>query len=283
MINDLGGVEVEVVALVGPAGTGKSYNAQKVARDVGANAIIDDGLFIQGSKVWAGNSAKNEQNRIQAVKRAIFSNFEHTQEVIKAIEKVKPERILILGTSNEMVKKIAGKLNLPEPIKYVKIEDITTQEEIDKARDSRLKEGKHVVPVPTVELKPHYYGYFFDPFRGFFTKNKHTHKEHAAKSIVRPSFSMYGKMLIADAAIEDIVRLSIMQVEEISRIVSISVKLAENKEKSVTISLDLNLFYGISIKDTIALVQALVKQQVEFMTAMSVLSVNISVRSLAFK
>lgn len=276
-------MKVEVVAFVGSAGTGKSYNAQKVARDVNADAIIDDGLIIQGSKIWAGNSAKSEQNRIQAVKRAIFSNPEHVLEVKTAIEKFKPQCILILGTSKEMVKRISGKLGLPEPSKYVKIEDVSTQEEINKARDSRLKEGKHVVPVPTVELKPHYSGYLFDPFRGFFSKNKSKHKEHIAKSIVRPSFSMYGKMLIADAVIEDIVRLSIEDVKEINRVVHINVKLVKERGKSVIISLELILFYGAVIKDTVGLIQSLIKQQVEFMTAMNVVSVNVSIRSLAVK
>lgn len=274
---------MEVVAFVGPAGTGKSYKAQKIAREVNADAIIDDGLLIQGGKVWAGNSAKNEQNRIQAVKRAIFSSPEHTLAVKQAIEKAQPKCILILGTSIEMVKRISGKLGLPEPSKYVKIEDVSTKEEINKARDSRLREGKHVVPVPTVELKRHYSGYLFDPFRGFFSKNKSKHEEHIAKSIVRPSFSMYGKMLIADAVIVDIVRLSIEDVKEISRVLHVNVKLVQNQGKSVMISLEVILLYGSVIKDTVKLIQSLIKRQVEFMTAMNVLSVNVSIRSLALK
>lgn len=65
---------MEVVAFVGPSGTGKSHHAIGVAFDNRCDAIIDDGLLIKGTKILAGTSAKNEDNRIQAVKRAIFTD-----------------------------------------------------------------------------------------------------------------------------------------------------------------------------------------------------------------
>lgn len=63
---------MEVVAFVGPSGTGKSHRAIGVAHNNNCDAIIDDGLLIKGTKILAGTSAKNETNRIQAVKRAIL-------------------------------------------------------------------------------------------------------------------------------------------------------------------------------------------------------------------
>ena len=74
---------MEVVAFVGPSGTGKSHRALSVAHDNKSEAIIDDGLLIKGTKILAGSSAKSEQNRIQAVKRAIFSDQEHVDEDTK--------------------------------------------------------------------------------------------------------------------------------------------------------------------------------------------------------
>ena len=55
---------MEVVAFVGPSGTGKSHHAIGVAFDNRCDAIIDDGLLIKGTKILAGTSAKNEDNRI---------------------------------------------------------------------------------------------------------------------------------------------------------------------------------------------------------------------------
>ena len=37
--------------------------------------------------------------------------------------------------------------------------------EIEKAQYARLKEGKHIIPVPTMELKPHFKGYLIDPIK----------------------------------------------------------------------------------------------------------------------
>ena len=74
---------MEVVAFVGPSGTGKSHRALAVAHDNKSEAIIDDGLLIKGTKILAGSSAKSEQNRIQAVKRAIFSDQEHVDEHVE--------------------------------------------------------------------------------------------------------------------------------------------------------------------------------------------------------
>ena len=161
---------MEVIALVGPSGTGKSHRALFVANDYNIDGIIDDGLFIKDSKIVAGRSAKKEPNKIQAVKRAIFMDPGHAAEVREAIAAIKPERLLLLGTSTNMVRKIVDTLQLPSISKIIHIEDIATQSEIAKARESRMKEGKHIIPVPTIELKPHFSGYLIDPLEIFFRK-----------------------------------------------------------------------------------------------------------------
>ena len=273
---------MEVVAFVGPAGTGKSYMAQKVAREEGVDGIVDDGLFIQGGKILAGFSAKSEQNRIQAVKRAIFNEREHAEAVKQAIVLANPVKLLILGTSEEMVRRISAKLGVPEPDKIIDIEDVATKREIARAKNSRYREGKHIVPVPVVELKPHYSGYLIDPFRGFFSKNRAEH-EQARKSVVRPAFSMYGKMLIADAALSDMVKLAAAEIREIKSVISITVKADWESTRSITITIETIMFYGAVINDVMRLTQQRIKQRIEEMTTMNVVAVNIFVRRLALK
>ena len=51
---------MDVIALVGPSGTGKSHRALQVAKEHKADAIIDDGILIQHGKMIAGASAKTE-------------------------------------------------------------------------------------------------------------------------------------------------------------------------------------------------------------------------------
>ena len=63
---------MEIFALSGPSGTGKSTSALSFAYEKKIPAIIDDGLLIVNGKKVAGTSAKFEKNTITAVKRATF-------------------------------------------------------------------------------------------------------------------------------------------------------------------------------------------------------------------
>ena len=105
---------MQVYAFVGKTGTGKSYNALKVAKSFDIKYIIDDAILIKETKVIAGKSAKTEASKIASVKAAIFFYEDRRKEMISAIRKEKIDKILILGTSDEMVKKIAENLKLGE-------------------------------------------------------------------------------------------------------------------------------------------------------------------------
>ena len=134
---------MDVIALVGPSGTGKSHRALLVAHKHQADAIIDDGILIKDGKIVGGHSAKKEKSRIMAVRRAIFVLPGHAEEVRAAIDRVKPHRILVLGTSENMVHKITKALHLPAIAQIIHIEDIATKAEMEKARFYRLKQGNH--------------------------------------------------------------------------------------------------------------------------------------------
>ena len=271
---------MEVVAFVGPSGTGNSHRALAVAHDNKSEAIIDDGLLIKGTKILAGSSAKSEQNRIQAVKRAIFSDQEHVDEVKKAIVEAKIERLLVIGTSENMALKICLRLGLPKPAKFVKIQDIASKHEINRARQIRLKEGKHIVPVPTVELKPHLSGILVDLPHHLFSRKKKI-RVSDEKSIVRPSFSYYGKLAISDYVVIDIVNIIVGKIRGIDRVPNIKVRRPSDPVKGMTIYIDLVLFYGANIFEVVSALQHKVKEKVEMMTAMRVKEVNVDVKSLS--
>lgn len=273
---------MDVLALVGPSGTGKSHRALIVAHEHKVDTIIDDGLLIKDSKIVAGYSAKKEPSKIRAVKRAIFMEPDHAREVCEAIEKVKPERILILGTSINMVEKIVSVLGLPAISKIINIEDIATPKEIAKARESRLKEGKHIIPVPTIELKPHFSGYLIDPLEVFFKKPQAKRRRKLGeKSIVRPTFSYYGKLLISDAVIAAIVDYVATGDAAITRTSQIAIKNFQEKEKGISINFDVTIKYGHSLRDVVAKAQVRVKEVVEYMTGLLVKEVNVAVRRLS--
>ena len=129
-----------VYALVGESGTGKSFRSKLVAEKYGIDSIIDDGLLIQSDKILAGHSAKREKTYMGAVRVALFDDKQHRDEIARAWKKAHIKKILILGTSEKMVFKIATRLQLPPPQKIIHIEEIATREEIEKAIKSRQVE-----------------------------------------------------------------------------------------------------------------------------------------------
>ncbi|SCM80376.1 conserved hypothetical protein [uncultured Sporomusa sp.] len=275
---------MDTIALVGPSGTGKSHRALIVAHEYDVDTIIDDGLLIKDSKIIAGYSAKKEPSKIRAVKRAIFMEPDHAVEVRDAIVKVKPGRILVLGTSKNMVEKIVDVLNLPPISQVIRIEDIATRGEIAKAKESRLKEGKHIIPVPTIELKPHFSGYLIDPLDVFFKKSRSKQRRKLGeKSIVRPTFSYYGKLLISDAVIAAIVDYVATSEEAVTKTGQIHIKNSQDREKGISISLDVTIKYGPSIWNVVQDAQTRVKQVVEYMTGMNVKEVNVMVKRLSIE
>ena len=98
---------MRVMAFVGPSGTGKSYRAQMVAGENNISFIIDDGLLINDNEVVAGSSAKKAPTKIETVRHALFYEEDEKRIIIDALKKFNPDGILILGTSDGMVEKIA--------------------------------------------------------------------------------------------------------------------------------------------------------------------------------
>lgn len=141
------------MAFIGKSGTGKSYRAQPVAKKVRADFIIDDGLLISGDKIIAGHSAKKENTFLSAMRVCLFEDKKHRDEVSKVLEEKKTKRVLVLGTSERMIQKIIARLSLPPPYKIIRIEDVATQADMKEAQRQRLIEGKHVIPLPSSEVK----------------------------------------------------------------------------------------------------------------------------------
>lgn len=281
---------MDVIAFVGPSGTGKSHRALLVAHNTQSDAIIDDGLYIKDGKIMAGTSAKKEQNKVLAVKRAIFVLPGHAEEVSQAIEESQPKRILILGTSENMVIKIAKALKLPEISKFIHIEDIATPAEMDKAREHRLQKGKHVVPVPTIELKPHFSGYLVDSLSSLLKRNTEQQRRQrhlGEKSIVRPVFSYCGKLVIDDSAIEAIVKKILEDGDSVNKVADVEVSHVYKgdgaigyESQGIEISCSVIISFGKHIPTLVQQMQVEVKKEVERLTGMAVKKVNITIRAL---
>ena len=273
---------MDVVALVGPSGTGKSHRALQVAHEQNADAIIDDGILIKDGHIIAGESAKTEKSKIMAVRRAIFVLPGHAEEVRDAIQKIQPHRILIIGTSENMVHKIAQTLKLPSIQLIIRIEDIASRAEMDLARFHRLKEGKHIIPVPTIELKPHFSGYLIDPLQSIFKRSRVRRRKLGEKSIVRPVFSYYGKLIIDDRVIRAVVERVVQTREFVKRVnkVKINRLFKGEEDRGLQITCEVILSYGNHIPTLVEQTQANIREAVEYTTGMIVHAININVKAL---
>ncbi|MDQ0202555.1 Asp23/Gls24 family envelope stress response protein [Pectinatus haikarae] len=273
---------MDVIALVGPSGTGKSHRALIVAHENKADAIIDDGILIKDGKIIAGHSAKRESSKIMAVRRAIFILPGHAEEVRAAINRENPRRILILGTSENMAHKICKILALPFISKIINIEDIATRAEMQKAHVCRMKEGKHIIPVPTIELKPHFSGFLIDPMQSFFKKSRTRRRRLGEKSIVRPIFSYYGRLIIDDSAILSIVSQIAANKQSVDKLFGIHIDhiFKDAEDQGISVSFKVILLYGKHIPTLLKELQRKIKTTIEYMTGMIVQNVNITVKAL---
>lgn len=269
---------MKVYSFVGPSGSGKSHRAQWVAREHGIECIIDDGLLIKGNKVLAGFSAKKESTRIASVKRALFIDTSHANDVTKAIELLDPQSIIILGTSDGMVSTIVKALGLPEISEKIRIEDVATELEIKRAQSIRKEEGKHVIPVPTFEIKKQFSGYLLDPLRIFRPKgSKGLMPFVADKSVVRPTFSYLGRYVISDYAVYAIVENIALQTDGINKIMKFGV---DNLGMGIAVDMEVAINYGYRVPDVLKEFQYKTKDTLERLTGLNILSVNVTARTI---
>lgn len=258
-------------------GTGKSYRAQMVASENNISYIIDDGLFIRENEVIAGNSAKKAATKIETVKHALFLSQSERLEIKKAVKKYKPESILILGTSDNMVTKIAENLDLPKIQKTIYIKDIATEEEMSDAKRIRQTEGKHVIPVPTFEIKKDFSGYILDPLQIFKSKGKDKQPYVAEKSIIRPTFSYLGNFKISDIVFRQIIEHLAGKYDAIYKVVKTRV---ENYVEGPYIYMEVIILYGYNIIESVTEFKTKAIKEIEKLTTMKVQKIDIVAKGI---
>lgn len=267
---------MKVYALVGKSGTGKSYKALTLLREIDAKALIDDGLLIKGTKIIAGKSAKKEKSPLRAVKTAIFNDENHKKKVMKALKKLNLESILIIGTSDKMVNKIANRLEMPKIEKIIYIDEISSKEEIEEARYHRTKQGKHVIPIPSVELKRDFSGYFMDSLK-IFTRNRKKEMVMTEKTVIRPAFSYLGKYTVSNKTISDIIFHVCENINGIHQHIKSKIK---QRESGIEVETSCTFIYGEKIHEVSESLQEKIKADIEYMTGLNVIKIDIVAKNL---
>ncbi len=277
--------KITVFALVGESGTGKSFRAKLLAEENNISAIIDDGLLIEDDKIIAGRSAKREKTYMGAVRVALFDDKDHRDSVAKVLRKNHIKRILIIGTSEKMVSKIAIRLQLPQPQKIIHIEDIATEEEIEKAQKSRHVEGKHVIPVPSIEVKKKYPQIFSDSVRDFLSKhNIFTKKQNGGKliekSIVQPEFSKKGRIEISEAAL---IQMTMHCVNECDSEVTIKKITIKKDSRGYRLIVTIDVPFGTQLTGKVHRLQQYIIDKIESYTGILIEEVSIVIDKISME
>ena len=267
---------MKVYALIGRSGTGKSFQAVNLCRELKIESIIDDGLFICRNKVVAGISAKRQPTKVGAVKTALFTKDEHMQEVKEALGRMKPSSILIIGTSVGMVEKIVKRLELPSIDRKIFIEEITTKEERAVARKQRDEMGQHVIPAPTFQLKRQFSGYFMMPMK-MLLKELGPRRVYSEKSVVRPTYSYLGEYKISEKVLSDIVECVS---RESSVIYDVAKVMISQVPDGIDIYMIVNLKYIDDLPGRARAFQRRTAKKIEEMTAFNVNKIDIDVKDV---
>lgn len=279
---------ITVYALVGKSGTGKSFRAKLLAEKIGIPYIIDDGLLIHGDMILAGRSAKQEKLYVSAIKTALFLDPEHRESVAKTLREKKVKKILLLGTSSKMVQRLASHLGLPPISQFIRIEEIASKKDIEDAIKSRFEEGKHVIPVPSIEVKRDYAQILSDSIHIFFSWDKRkdgVKKSHFfEKSIVQPDFhengGTDGKVTITEAALSQMIFHCIDEYDDEIQTNKVKIKV---QKSGYTISLHIVVSYGKPLTSGLEGLRRYISDRIHRYTGIIIETLEITVDEIAGK
>ena len=178
-----------------------------------------------------------------------------------------------------MIKKIRENLGLPELTETIYITDVATEEEMQEARRIRQTQGKHVIPVPTFEIKKDFSGFILDPLQIFKSKGKDNKPYISEKSIIRPTFSYLGKFVISDTVFRQIIEYLVIKTEGLYKATRVRIdKIGENE--GVSVYIEVVVEYGFNIVETLKDFKKKCKREIENLTAMNVENVDITAKGI---
>lgn len=232
---------MKVYSLSGPSGTGKSTSALAFAHKVGVEAIVDDGLLIVNGVKVAGISAKFEKNTITAVRRAIFTDAKHCEDVKKALDTYKVQSILLIGTSDKMTRNIAQRLELGPIDTFYYVEDVRSPKEIKKARFIRETQGKHVMPVPYRQVEQNFFKRLVQKGKEIFTSKR---EKIGETTIVRPDFQQ-EYITIEKQVYVQLITYCCTQETIVHKVEHVQFAFGEKVQTNITIQLKMPLDYSL--------------------------------------
>lgn len=245
-----------VYSLSGPSGTGKSTSALQFAHEHNIEAIIDDGLLIISGEKKAGTSAKFEKNTVTAIRRAIFQDEDHKEEVLEALKTNQVQSLLIIGTSDKMTKKIAERLQIGSISHFYHVEDVRSKREIQMAQFVRGTQGKHVMPIPYKQVEQNFFMRLIHKGFDIFSKNK---VKLGETTIVRPDFHRQVIDISRNVYI-DLIKHTVRGYREVAKVDSVQFGMKQYSPK-ILVSIYLQAPVNYQVIDMVTEIQKSISNQ----------------------
>ena len=176
-----------------------------------------------------------------------------------------------------MVEKIASNLGLPPISETTYINEVATEEEMKVARHIRETEGKHVIPVPTFELKKDFSGYLLDPLQIFKSNGIGKKPYISEKTIIRPTFSYMGKFTISDSVFRQIAEYIADKMPSIYKVLRTRV---QSSDAGTSIYMEVTVTYGYNIQDVLKEFRDRAEKEIEKLTSMNVIEFEVVAKNV---
>ena len=169
---------------------------------------------------------------------------------------------------------------MPKITKIIYIEDISSEDDIRKAQESRLRNGEHVIPIPMMVVKKEYPNIAVKVFHDIITKEKKIlffkkqTKQIIDKTIVRPSFGLEGNITISETTLLQMVSHCIAEYS--TKIQLQKVVIIEQKD-GFALALDINVDFSMNTPENLAMIQKIVKTKIEQFTGIAIKKVDINI------
>ena len=144
-------------------------------------------------------------------------------------------------------------------------------------RRIRVTQGKHVIPVPTFEIKKDFSGYILDPLQIFKSKGLGKTPYVTEKSIIRPTFSYMGNFTISDQVFRQIIEYLAYKTPAIDRLAKMRIT---KYEEGPSIYMEVIVVYGYNILDSLNEFKDKCKREIEILTAMNINNIEIVAKAL---
>ncbi len=157
---------------------------------------------------------------------------------------------------------------------------MATEEQIKKARKSRVEDGKHVVPVPTFEIKKQFSGYFLDSLKIFnlFNKENDGRVVETERTIIRPTYSYLGNYYISDNVINSIISYVVSKIDGVTKVFKVT---TQKYSDGMKLDIDIEVKFGKNIKRLSSEIRNVAIYAIDNATGINLFGININVKSIS--